>query len=247
MPPACWRSPEQIAQLAIEHSQVTLVNEAHNGLRRCIRTREIGLRIVRQAHAAGVRHLAMEALYPHAIADIANRTRQLPDHTGYLQQPEMREMISRALDLGWTLVPYEANLDQRPIDLTPLSEEETNWREREQATNLARAIEALPDTARLLVWCGNHHLAKHASDGWKPMGSQLHALTGIDPFAIDQTLTVNFGDGFRSLAASWADAFAATLEAMGGTAGFLTEEAPPDWDDHELADAFLLSTDNELS
>jgi hypothetical protein len=31
-----------------------MANEAHNGLARCIRTRETGIRMVRAAHEAGV-------------------------------------------------------------------------------------------------------------------------------------------------------------------------------------------------
>jgi hypothetical protein len=39
-----------------------MANEAHNGLARCIRTRETGIRIIQAAHQTGVRQLAMEAL-----------------------------------------------------------------------------------------------------------------------------------------------------------------------------------------
>ncbi len=79
-------------ELAIDRSRLVLINEAHNGNLRSIRTRHVGLRLVIAAHHSGVRHLAMEALPPFA-AEIANRTRQLPDAPGYLGQPEMRELI----------------------------------------------------------------------------------------------------------------------------------------------------------
>ena len=43
----------------------------------------------------------------------------------------------------------------------------------------------------------------------------------------------------------WIDEFRGELEAIGGTGGFLLEDAPNGW--HQAwADAFLLSLDNEL-
>jgi hypothetical protein len=52
----------------IEHgfgcSRLVLMNEAHDELTRCVRTREVGRALLRVAHGLGVRHLAMEALWP---------------------------------------------------------------------------------------------------------------------------------------------------------------------------------------
>ena len=57
-----WRSVEELIGWGFAHAQVVMANEAHNGLKRCIRTREVGIRMIRAAHEAGVRRLAMEAL-----------------------------------------------------------------------------------------------------------------------------------------------------------------------------------------
>ena len=57
-----WCSVEELVQWGFGHAPVVMANEAHNGLARCIRTREAGIRMVRAAHEAGVRRLAMEAL-----------------------------------------------------------------------------------------------------------------------------------------------------------------------------------------
>jgi hypothetical protein len=223
-----------------------VINEAHNGLLRSIRTREIGLRLVTTAHQLGVRHLAMEAL-PTLAAEIANCTREPPDAPGYLRQPEMRELIQCALDRGWTLIAYEADMTRKPAEFGALSNEETNWRDAEQANNLRRALSSLPASTALMVWCGNHHLAKATSDWWHPMGSQLHAITGIEPFCIDQTRSVQFDSARPRAATQWVETFADTLTAMDGTAGFLADEAPADWPELETADAYLLSTENELT
>ena len=71
------RSVEDLVEVGFSRSRVVMMNEAHSGLRRCVRTRQVGLRILFRAHAAGVRHLAMEALH-RGFAEQANRTRRVP-------------------------------------------------------------------------------------------------------------------------------------------------------------------------
>lgn len=232
--------------MAFDRSRLVLANEAHNGLRRCVRTREVGMRLVRAANTVGVRHLAMEALSDRELTKAANRDRELPQvRGGYLAQPEMRALITTALQLGWTLLAYEADMTRKPQEFHHLSREETNWRDEQQARNLADAVTALGDSP-LLVWCGDHHLAKERIGDWRSMGSWLGELCGVEPFAIDQTLTVYFDDNRRRLAGAWSTAFASELDRHGGTAGFLTEDAPNGWPAPDLADAFLLSTDNDM-
>jgi hypothetical protein len=46
--------------------------------------------------------------------------------------------------------------------------EYTNWREREQASNLCRLTTADP-AGPLLVWCGNGHATKVKINNWVPM------------------------------------------------------------------------------
>ncbi len=57
-----WRPVEDLIGWGFAHAPVVMANEAHNGLARCIRTRDVGVRMIRAAHQAGVRRLAMEAL-----------------------------------------------------------------------------------------------------------------------------------------------------------------------------------------
>ena len=127
--PRRWRRPEELVEAGFERSRVVMMNEAHNGLRRSIRTREIGRRIIPTAHDAGVRHLAMEALTP-ALAEAGNRARAVLERaSGYLAQPEMRRLIQAALDGGWSLIAYEADFAEQPAGLDPLSPEGMNWRD----------------------------------------------------------------------------------------------------------------------
>jgi hypothetical protein len=54
-----WCSVEDLVRWAFAHAPVVMANEAHSGLARCVRTREVGVRMIQAAHEAGVRRLAM--------------------------------------------------------------------------------------------------------------------------------------------------------------------------------------------
>lgn len=183
-----WRTPEDLATIAFSRARVVMMNEFHNGLLRCPWTREVGARVLPVAHSGGSRHLAMEALFPHALAVDANNTRQAPiTEGGYLAQGEMRHLVQSALDLGWTLHPYEADIGavvrerlgrdvnfNAPVDeettrrldeirAYTTSMEVTNWREGVQADNLIGIVNTLAASEKFLVWCGNSHHNKVAS------------------------------------------------------------------------------------
>jgi hypothetical protein len=234
--PKRWRSPEELVELGFARTGVVMMNEFHSGLQRCVRTREIGRRILPAAHAAGVRHLAMEALEPVFTIE-ANASRSVPPFAaGYLAQPEMRELIATALELGWTLVAYEAELEG---STAPGDWARVNRREEEQARNLVAALAGLPPGEKLLVWCGNSHLSRHRGGEWRPMGLCFAEIAGFEAFALDQTQSISE----ESLAAALAEQLADDLRTRGGTAGFLVEDHPMTWFG---VDAVLLSTDNAL-
>src|SRR4051812_12282503 len=87
---------------------------------------------------------------------------------------------------------------------------------RTSRRNIASALGELPTNAVLLVWCGNHHLAKCANAEWRPMATRLPELCGVDPFAIDQTPSVHFDCDPSPAGEPWA--FAGELVERGGTA-----------------------------
>lgn len=266
-----WRSPEDIVEIAFRRSSVVMINEAHNGLKRCVRTRRIGQRILPIAHQAGVRHLAMEALNP-TFAEEGNHSRVVSDYEeGYLSQPEMRLFIQAALDLGWTLIPYEAtpflwlsskygiNLPNttdmheistylQPYRADLVSPDFTNWREEQQARNLIAALRSMPGDTPLLVWCGNGHNLKEVLEDWNPMGYCFQQLSGLDPFAIDQLRTVNFEWEDHELEMKLLQQYPDELTQHGKTMGFLKEEIPSSLAHYQMMalDAFLLSTENKM-
>ena len=243
-----WRSVEELVQWGFAHAPVVMANEAHNGLARCVRTREVGVRMIRSAHEAGVRRLAMEALawpgrdVPGPILDIP------PASGGYLGQPDMRRLIAAALELGWSLWAYEAvfeiTADSDPAKFRTM--EFTNWREREQAANLCRLTAADP-AEPLLVWCGNGHASKNQIGDWIPMGWHYRTMSGTEPFVIDQTATVAFESRSQPWVAELLAGLEETLAAHGGTAAILRDQAPPPLDGRDYVDALVVSTENSLT
>jgi len=96
-----WCSVEELTRWGFGHAQVVMANEAHDGLERCIRTRDVGVRMIRAAHTAGVRRLAMEAL-PRPADDSPGPIRAIPpEEGGYLAQPDMRKLITTAVELAY--------------------------------------------------------------------------------------------------------------------------------------------------
>jgi hypothetical protein len=145
-------------------------------------------------------------------------------------------------------VAYEADIDHAPADLVDqglMSQAFTNWREVEQAHNLAEVLAGLAASDRLLVWCGNSHASKMAHDDWTSMGYEFAALVAEGAFVIDQTVTVAF-PGLEQRQAARVAELAHILDRHGGTAGLLVEEAGPlsCWPG---VDALIVSTDNAMT
>ena len=61
----------------------------------------------------------------------------------------------------------------------------TNWREREQAANLGRLLDAAPGEP-LLAWCGNSHASTVEHEEWIPMGWHFHDMSGVDACRLDR-------------------------------------------------------------
>jgi hypothetical protein len=243
-----WCPVEDLVRWGFAHAPVVMANEAHNGLTRCIRTRETGIRMIRAAHEAGVRRLAMEAL-PWPARDTPGPIRAIPPaDRGYLAQPDMQRLIAAALELGWSLWAYEAvfemTADTDPAELRSM--EFTNWREREQAANLCQLTAAAP-AEPLLVWCGNSHASKKKADDWAPMGWHFRAMSRTDPFVIDQTVTVSFHDQPQRWVQALLAELGETLAAYGGTAGILRDQAPAPLCGWDNVDAVVVSTENSLT
>jgi hypothetical protein len=243
-----WCPVEELTRWGFAHAQVVMANEAHNGFKRCIRTREVGIRMIRAAHDAGVRRLAMEAL-PWPGDSSPGPIRSVPSGWGgYLDQPDMRRLITAALGLGWSLWAYEAVMEASahtdPAEFLTL--EHSNWRDHEQALNLCRVLAAAP-AEPLLVWTGGDHARKEPAHGWVTMGCHFPAMSGTDPFVIDQNVTVDFTGRSQPWVQELLSSLRGTLDAFGGTAGILRDQAPLPPNARRGVDAVIISTDNALT
>jgi hypothetical protein len=78
---------------------------------------------------------------------------------------------------------------------------------------------------------------------WIPMACRFWDITGIEPFSIDQVVTVEFEPDRTSTWQSLAEEQHSRLEALGGTASFLVDDSPIP---RPGVDAVLLSTENAL-
>jgi hypothetical protein len=241
-----WCSVAELTRWGFEHAQVVMANEAHNGMKRCVRTRDVGVRIVQAAHEAGVRRLAMEALPAPGAEPPGPIWTMPPAADGYLAQPDMRRLITTALELGWSLWAYEIRIEGKPDRAELLSKEFNDRRELEQARNLCRVLAAAPGEP-LLVWCGNGHATKEEVSDWVPMGWHFRALSGTDPFVIDQTLTVAFEERPQPWVPELLAVLAETIATHGGTVGILRDQAPPPLNDYVGVDGVIVSTENTLT
>jgi hypothetical protein len=230
-----WLGADELVREGFRRSRVVMMNEATSGLRRSVRTRRVGSRILPVAWAGGARLLAMEALGPPGGE---------PRVPAVLEQPEMAELLATARRLGFRLSGYDADDKTIPIRLRTKvkSPAFSNWRDGKQAGNLAALLAELPGGARMLVWAGNRHHVKVRFMAYQPTGWRFRTQTGVDPFVIDQTVTVVFTkQRASSPVLTWARA---ELQRRGGEAGFIWKDGLPRLSPG--SDAWLLSLDNEM-
>lgn len=83
-------------------------------------------------------------------------------------------------------------------------------------------------------------------EGWCPVGWHFRAMSGTDPFVIDQTVTVTFDDQPQRWVQALLAELGQTLAAYGGTAAILRDEAPAPLDRCNV-DAVVVSTENSLT
>jgi hypothetical protein len=237
-----WRTPHDLVAIGFDHSRVVMMNEGHNGMARCPRTRRTGRAILEVAHSRGCRFLAMEAICNRGPGPTFATA---VEREGYLAQPELGGLVDAALALGWTLVGYECigALAPDAMRADPMGIAFTNWREQQQAANLIAALTRIPDDERMLVWCGNAHHSKVVHGDWVPMGA--HVTAHAPAFCIDQLATVSLAAEHRPQY-TLSTELRATLDALGGTAGFTREDPPTGFCVSGGWDALVFSTDNAV-
>ncbi len=149
--------------------QVIMINEAENKPLH----RAFTFSLLEELYKKGFHYLAMETLNNFSN----HSTERLTDKTGYFtNEPVAGELVRRALELGYTLVPYD--------DTVPAHD--ANERNAVQAENIYKII-LRDSSAKILVHGSYGHVAKKSSDNnYVPMGMAFKKISGIDPYCIDQ-------------------------------------------------------------
>ncbi|WP_108804441.1 hypothetical protein [Aquimarina sp. Aq107] len=155
-------------------NQVIIINEAHHNSFH----RSFTKSLLKQLYDLGYKNLGLEALSYKDDLDSLNNIRKYPiQKTGfYTKDPQFGNLIREALEIGYTLFPYETK------------NEEANGKPREidQAKNIQKAMEAKPNE-KFLIHCGYDHALEGNYDYWeKAMAGRLTEYTGIDPLTINQ-------------------------------------------------------------
>lgn len=157
--------------------RVVMINEAHNKPLH----RAFVLSLLEDLYQQGFRYLALEMLYNDSHTTPTKINAALGYYTS---EPLAGELVRIALELGYTLVPYEDNLSHH----TP------RQREYAQAQNLTDFISKKDTTAKMLVLAGYGHIAEASlQDDQIPMAAYFRILSGIDPLTIDQTQLTEYG------------------------------------------------------
>jgi tetratricopeptide (TPR) repeat protein len=158
----------EIMDSIIANNRVIMMNERHFNPH----SRAFVISWLEKCYENGYRYLAAETLF--AKDSLLNERRSvLLGETGfYSNEPVYGDMLSTALNLGYTLVPYEG--DGFGVD-----------REVNEAKNLVERIISQDPEAKFLLLGGFGHIADR--NGWYTMGRYFKEQSDIDPFTMECT------------------------------------------------------------
>ena len=174
---AAWQARpaiEAVSRLARDR-QAVFFNEAHH----LPLTRTLTIELLARLHAEGFDTFAAETLYADDD-QLAARGYPVADSGFYTNEPLCAEMVRTALSLGYRVVAYESR-DGGGGDA----------RERTQASNLYERVFKQHPKARLVVDAGYAHIQETGEYlGGSSMAEHFHALSGIDPLTVEQTMLI---------------------------------------------------------
>ena len=161
--------------------RLVIVNETHNNSLH----RAFVQKLLPQLYRLGYRYFAGETFSRDIHTEVTDKG--VPFSAGpYVADPIYAELVREAKATGWTLIPYEASVD----DVTDRAAR-VAARERRQAENLARVFSADP-AAKVVVLAGlshAHRISTQTSTGqFKSMASHLADMSRLDPLVVDQVV-----------------------------------------------------------
>lgn len=149
---------------------ITIINEAHH----IARHRTFTQSLLHGMYNNGYRYLGLEAL---SDTIINTRKYAVLESGYYTKEPEFGNLISEALEIGFTLFGYEAS-------------EGKNGKEREieQAENIQKFIEN-NRKGKILIHCGYDHVYENEYPPWgKAMAGRLKENMKTELLTIDQKM-----------------------------------------------------------
>lgn len=164
-----------------KNEQIVIISEAHQKPQHRVFT----LNLLESLYKNGFRYLGLETLTPNIVDSTQNLMDTLLNKRGYplnngitgyyTREPQMGNLVRKALDLGFELFAYEA---------MPRKEE----RDLQQAHNIEKFLAKHPNQ-KIVIHCGWYHAIesnypKRRKDHY--LAYHLKKLTGIDPLTIYQ-------------------------------------------------------------
>ena len=150
----------------IENNRVIMLNEMHFNPH----SRAFVISWLEKCYQNGYRYFAAETLFAKDSLVNERHTVLLGETGFYSDEPVFGDLLRTALNMGYTLVPYEA--DGWGVD-----------RERNEAENLINNILDKDPEAKFLLLGGMGHITDRK--GWSMMGGFFKEQSGIDPFTMD--------------------------------------------------------------
>jgi len=165
-------------KLIIEKAQetsITIINEAHHISQHRVFTTSL----LQDMWDNGYRHIGLEAYFTSSKGDSSLVANGYPFLTSgyYVKEPQMGNIIRKALMIGYDVFGYESNGHNGPKE-----------RDINQAKNIQDYISANPE-GKVLIHCGYAHGSEGIYGGqWeKTMAARITEFMGVDPLTIDQT------------------------------------------------------------
>lgn len=171
---------------AAKDKQVVMINEDHNTPKHRLLT----YNLLDDFYKMGYRYLAVEAIDDDSA--IVNLGYPKISSGFYMAEPNMGDMIKKAIELGFKVVPYESEDETEDDPKVPHYTQ--NIREVDQAKNIYQLLVKDPK-AKILVHAGHGHIWERGGEVIY-MAQYFKILSGIDPLTVNQS--INSLNEFRS-------------------------------------------------
>lgn len=172
-------------------TSIVIFNEAHHNPRH----RVFVTILLSELKKLGYTYIGLEAL-PYSDSNININKYPSVTPISYTNEPCFGNLLREALQLGYTVFPYEADWELQ---------KKGESREELQARNIKAIIDKYPDK-KFVIYCGYDHAIEDSTRNFMvlPMAGRLKKMTGIDPFTIDQvqlteSSSKDYGNRYRKL------------------------------------------------